>query len=69
MICLYQYDGGLGGEALTHSPPTSEVEGSNAGPCVGKVDSCLPMVGSLQRRTLTNCMYWFPLPTELFVMI
>ena len=27
----------------------------------GKAASCLPLVGSLQYRTLTNCMYWFPL--------
>ena len=30
----------------------------------GKVGSCLPVVGSLQCRTLTNCVYWFPLPTK-----
>ena len=27
--------------------------------------SCLPLVGSLQYRPLTNCMYWFPLPFQL----
>ena len=31
----------------------------------GKVGICLPMVSSLQYRTLTNCMYWFPLTTKL----
>ena len=31
----------------------------------GKAASCLPLVGSLQYRTLTNCMYWFPLPFPL----
>ena len=31
----------------------------------GKVGSGLLMVGSLQYRTLTNCMYRFPLPTKL----
>ena len=30
----------------------------------GKVGSCLPMVGSLQYKTLTNCMYWFDLPQK-----
>ena len=35
----------------------------------GKVGGCLLMVGSLQYRTLANCMYWFPLPTKLPVMI
>ena len=27
-----------------------------------RVDSCLLMVSSLLYRTLTNCVYWFPLP-------
>ena len=31
--------------------------------------SCLPLVSSLQYRTLTNCMYWFPLPFQLPVVI
>ena len=31
----------------------------------GKAGSCLPLVSSLQYRTLTNCMYWFPLPYPL----
>ena len=35
----------------------------------GKIGSCLPMVGSLQCRTLINCLYWFPLPTKLHVVI
>ena len=26
----------------------------------GKAGSCLPLVGSLQYRSLMNCMYWFP---------
>ena len=38
----------------THWPPTSEVGGSNPGPCVRKVGSCLTIVSSLQYRTLTN---------------
>ena len=35
----------------------------------GKAGSCLPLVGSLQYRTLTNCMYWFPLPFQLPVVM
>ena len=35
----------------------------------GKAGSCLPLVGSLQYRTLTNCMYWFPLPFQLPIVI
>ena len=35
----------------------------------GKAGSCLPLVGSLQYRTLANSMYWFPLPFQLPVMI
>ena len=34
-----------------------------------KAGSCLLLVGSLQYRTLTNCMYWFPLPFQLPVVI
>ena len=44
--------------------------GSVPGPTSsGKASSCLPLVGSLQYRTLTNCMYWFPLPSQLPVVI
>ena len=39
---------GHGGTVVTHSPPTSDVGGSNLEPYFGKVGSCLPMVGSLQ---------------------
>ena len=35
----------------------------------GKAGSCLPLVGSLQYRTLANYMYWFPLPFQLPVVI
>ena len=35
----------------------------------GKAGSVLPLVSSLQYRTLTNCMYWFPLPFQLPVVI
>ena len=35
----------------------------------GKVGSCLPMLCSLQYRTLTNYMYWFPLPIKIPAMI
>ena len=34
-----------------------------------KAGSCLPLVGSLQYRTLANLMYWFPLPFQLPVVI
>ena len=53
---------GHGGRVLTHSPPTSEA---------GVRFMALPQVGKqvvacrLQYRTLTNCMYWFPLPFQL----
>ena len=33
-----------------------------------KDSSFLPMVGSLQYRTLTNCIYWFPPPIKLPVV-
>ena len=38
--CLSRFDifiGGHGGEVVTHSPPTSEVSGSNPRPYVGKL--------------------------------
>ena len=62
--------GGHGGRVVALSPPTSEGQGSVlvTASC-GKAGSCLPLVGSLQYRTLTNCMYWFPLPFQLPVVI
>ena len=36
----------------------------------GKTGSCLPLVSSLQNRTLTpTCMYWFPPPFQLPMVI
>ena len=35
----------------------------------GKVGSCLLMVGSLKYSILTVCMYWFPLPMKLPIVI
>ena len=35
----------------------------------GKAGSCLLLVISLQYRALTNCMYWFPLPFQLPIVI
>ena len=59
------------GRVVTLSPPTSEAGVRfTARPQVGKLHgSYLPLVGSLQYITLTNCMYWFPLPFQLPVMI
>ena len=55
---------GHGGRVVTLSDPTSEIGVHiSARPQVGK------MVGSLQYRTLTNCMYWFPLPIKPPVMV
>ena len=40
--------------------------GSVPGPnSSGKASGFLSLVGSLQYRTMTNCMYWFPLPIKL----
>ena len=62
--------GAHGGRVVTLSPPTSEAGGSTPGTASsGKAGSCLPSVGSLQYRTLANCMYWFPLPFQLPVVI
>ena len=62
--------GGHGGRVVTFSPPTSEVVGSIPVMALsGKAGSCLPLVGSLQYTTLANCMYWFPLPFQLPVVI
>ena len=58
----------LGPNSNTRLPPLSR--GSIPGTASsGKAGSCLPLVGSLQYRTLTNCMYWFPLPFQLPVVI
>ena len=43
--------GGYSGAVVTHSPPTSEVGGSNPGLCVGKV---VVAYQCLQYRTFTN---------------
>ena len=61
--------GDNGGKVVTHLPPSSEVGGSDPKPYVVKIVILLLMVGSLQYRNLTNCMYWFTLPIKLFVMI
>ena len=65
--------GGGGGRARWHSGNTlaPHLWGQRFKPqtLCGKVGSCLPMVCSLQYWTLTNCMYWFPLPAKLLVMI
>ena len=56
--------GGHGGAVITLWPPTSEVGTSNPEP-YGEDGGFLPVVGSLQYSTLTNCMYWFPLLIKL----
>ena len=61
---------GHGGRVVILSPPTSEARGSiPVMASSGKAGSCLPLVGSLQYRTLANSMYWFPLPFQLPVVI
>ena len=70
LYCMYLAYGGHGGRVVTLSPPTSEAEVRFlARPQVGKLVVCLPLIGSLQYRTLMNCMYWFPLPFQLPVVI
>ena len=55
---------------VTLSPLTSEIRiPILAQTLCGKVGSCFPMVGSLEYRTLTNGMYWFPLPIKLPIII
>ena len=67
---FYGLERGHGGRVVTLSPPTSEAGGSIPVMAVsGKAGSCLPLVGSLQYRTLANYMYWFPLPFQLPVVI
>ena len=67
---LYPSLRGHGGRVVTLLPPTS-VAGVRfpAWPQVGKLVVACLLVGSLQYRTLTNCMYWFPLPFQLPVVI
>ena len=66
---ILTYNGGHDGTVVKHSPPTSEVGGSNPGPYVGNLFFFSLMVGSLQYRTLTKWRYWFPLPIKLSVVI
>ena len=48
---------GHGGRVVTLSPPTSEIRVWFPGlTSSGKAVICLPLVGSLHYRTLTNCM-------------
>ena len=58
-----------GGIAIAQLPPTSEVGGSNPGPYVGTLAVAYQWSAVLQYRTLTNCIYWFPLPTKLPIAI
>ena len=58
-----------GGWVVIYSPPTSVRSAvQTLELTTGQVGSCFPMVGSLPYRTLTNCMYWFPLPIKLPVV-
>ena len=65
-----RWTSGHGGRVVALWPHTSEARGSVPGTASsGKVGSCLPLVGSLQYRTLRKSMYWFPLPFQLPVVI
>ena len=63
--CTINVKRGHVGSVVTHSPPTSGVSGLTPKTYVGKLVVVLPMVSSLQYRTLTSCMYWFPLAIKL----
>ena len=60
---------GHGGVVVIHRLPASGFFLVQTPGPMGKVGSCLLMVGSLQYRILTNCMYWFPLPIKLHVVL
>ena len=51
------------GTGTFHQTPNSSLTSSM------KAGSCLALVGGLQYRTMINCMYWFPLPFQLPVVI
>ena len=55
-----------GNTLISHLWGRSSVPGTASS---GKAGSCLPLVSSLQYRTLTNCMYWFSLPFQLPIVI
>ena len=66
IIGARDFQGGHGDRMVTFSPPTSEVGVRfPAWPQVRKLVVACRWLGSLQYRTLTNCMYWFPLPFQL----
>ena len=70
LLCFFSWLGVHSGRVVTLSPPTSETGVRiPARPQAGKAGSCLPLVGSLQNRTLTNCMYWFPQFKNLSIVI
>ena len=69
-LVVYSKYGGHSGRVVTLSSPTSEPGVSVPSTAsYGKAGSCLLLVGSLQYRTLTICMYWFPLPFQQPVVI
>ena len=46
-----------GGAVITQSPITSEIDGSNPGPYVGKLVVAYRWSAVYSTKTLTNCMY------------
>ena len=56
---------------LTHVSPTSEACSSNpgCGNLYGKLVVVYQWSAILHYRTLTNCIYWFPLPIKLPIVI
>ena len=62
--------GGHGGRMVTLSPPTSEPGvRSPARPQVGKLVVACRWSAVYSTEKLMNCMYWFPLPFQLPVVI
>ena len=65
-LFYFNYNLDHGGVVVTHSPLRAGIQTLNL---MCERCSFLPMFGSLQYRTLTNCMYRFPLPIKLPVVI
>ena len=64
LLYLPQTSGGYSGTLLTLASHLWDQSLNPGLTSCGKAWSCLLLVGSLQYRTLTNCMYWFSLPFQ-----
>ena len=63
------YNGAMGYGVVEHSPPTSEVGGSNPEPYVGKMVVSYRWSAVYTTETSPTAMYWSSLPIKLPIVI